>query len=51
VIYDRDVVMEILERDGLDKEDVLEFFEYNIEGAWMGEQTPGFLIKIDVDTF
>ena len=43
-IYDRDKCIDILmERDGMDIEEAEEFFEYNVQGAYVGEETPVFL--------
>jgi len=42
--YSVEKVLEILmERDGMNYEEALEFFQYNIIGAWMGEYTPVFI--------
>ena len=41
--YDRERCIEILMRDGLTRADAEDFFEHNIAGSWVGEQTPGFL--------
>ena len=44
-VYDRDKCLEILQkRDGMDLEDAIEFFEFNVQDAYVGEQTPGFLV-------
>jgi hypothetical protein len=41
VAYDVEKVLEILvARDGMSYEEALEFYEFNIEGAWVGDQTP-----------
>ena len=43
-IYDRDKCIDILmERDGMDIEEAEEFFEYNVQGGYVGEETPVFL--------
>tara|TARA_R100001443_G_scaffold106182_1_gene115505 strand:- start:287 stop:544 length:258 start_codon:yes stop_codon:yes gene_type:complete len=43
-VYDRQKCIEILmERDGMSDEEAVEFFEYNVTGAWVGEYTPIFL--------
>jgi len=43
-VYDRTKCIEILmENDGMDYEDAEEYFQYNVEGAWVGENTPIFL--------
>lgn len=41
--YDRDRVIDILMRDGMDRDDAEEFFSFNIEGAYMGDGTPVYL--------
>lgn len=42
--YDVEKVLDILmKRDGMSYEEALEFFEFNIKGAWMGEFTPVFI--------
>lgn len=47
VVYDSGKVLRRLrKRDGMSKDEADEFFAYNIEGTWMGAQTPIFLTKI-----
>lgn len=44
IAYDSSKCLTILmERDGMDYEEALEFFEYNVIGAYMGENTPIFI--------
>lgn len=44
-VYSWERIAEILvERDGMDYDEAAEFIDYNILGAWMGEQTPMILI-------
>jgi hypothetical protein len=44
-IYDREKCVEILvTRDGMDREEAEEYFEFNVQGASVGENTPGFLV-------
>lgn len=44
VIYDEDKCIEILmERDGMTDEEAIEFFEFNVVGAYVGEYTPIFV--------
>jgi hypothetical protein len=46
--YDVETILEILmERDEMDYEEALEYFQYNIIGSWMGEHTPVFIYKSD----
>lgn len=41
--YDRDSVIDILMGDGMDRDEAEEFFSFNIEGAYMGPETPVFM--------
>jgi hypothetical protein len=42
-LYDRRKCLQILmERDGMDYEGAVEFFDFNVIGAWVGEGTPAF---------
>jgi hypothetical protein len=44
VAYDIDKMLEIMvERDGMTYEEAMEYFDYNILGAWMGENTPVYI--------
>jgi len=51
VIYDREACIEILRRpaEGCVRrrswEEAEEHFSFNVEGAWAGEGTPGFLMQ------
>jgi hypothetical protein len=46
VAYDVDKMLEIMvERDGMTYEEAIEYFDYNILGAWMGEYTPVYIRK------
>ena len=41
LVYDGDKIAQILEaRDGMEYFEALEYIEFNIEGAYMGEKTP-----------
>jgi len=42
-LYDREKCIEILvARDGMTHDDALEYFNFNVTGAYVGEKTPGF---------
>jgi len=42
--YDTQRCIQILmTRDGMTEEEAQEFFDFNVLGAWVGEQTPVFL--------
>ncbi len=41
LVYSRTKCIEILmTRDGMTEEEALEYFDFNVEGAYMGEKTP-----------
>ena len=42
VVYDQDKCIEILKRE-MSHEEALDFFDYNVLGAWVGEETPIFV--------
>ena len=45
-IYDRFECIEILIKEGMSEEEAEDYFQYNTEGAWVGDQTPIFLERI-----
>jgi hypothetical protein len=46
IVYDIDEVINILIMEGMDVDDAIEFYEYNIAGAYVGDKTPVFMRKI-----
>jgi hypothetical protein len=46
VVYDIDEVINTLIMDGMDVDDAIEYYEYNIAGAYVGEKTPVFVRRI-----
>ena len=40
LIYSKSICIEILMSDGMTKEDALEYFEFNVSSAWVGDMTP-----------
>jgi len=47
VVYDREkVIAKLMDNDGMTHEEALEFYYFNQVGAWVGEKTPAFLIKM-----
>jgi len=47
LVYSEDKCIEILMKQGMTDEEALEYFEFNVVGAWMGEETPLFLREED----
>lgn len=49
VIYSRSKCISILiDRDGMSYEDAAEFFDFNISGAYVGEDTPIWCDDVDI---
>jgi hypothetical protein len=46
VCYSEKKVIEILMEDGMDYDDAIEYYQFNILGAWMGEWTPMYLEEL-----
>jgi hypothetical protein len=47
-VYSWEKIVEILtKRDDMDFEDAVEFIEFNILGAWVGEKTPIIVMPLD----
>lgn len=47
VCYDKNKVLAILMNDGMSYEEAVEWYEYNIIGAYVGEKTPVFLENVN----
>ena len=48
VVYDREKVIQKLMDNGIETyEEAEEFYHYNQLGAWVGDGTPAFLIRVD----
>ena len=49
-VYDKEKCLKILhDRDGMTWEEALEFFDFNVTGAYMGALTPVFFTSSDSD--
>jgi len=44
--YDKLMCIRILERRDMSREEAEEFFEHNVAGAYVGENTPVFLTRL-----
>lgn len=49
VVYDAEKCIEILVDQGLTYEEAVEHFEFNVAGAWVGEETPIWLWRRPVE--
>lgn len=43
VVYDVGACLDVLKAQGLEHEEAVEFFHFNVAGAWVGEHTPLFV--------
>jgi hypothetical protein len=51
-VYDYTKMVEVLMfRDGMSYDDACEYIDYNVVGAWVGEQTPLILTPISKDIY
>lgn len=46
VCYEVEKVLEVLRADGMDEEGAQDFFDINIAGAFLGENSPVFLERV-----
>lgn len=46
VLYDTEIIIKNLMRDGMDYEEAVEFFMFNIDGAYHGQGTPGMFTRL-----
>jgi hypothetical protein len=46
-VYDRNKCLKILVRDGMTEEEAVEYFDFNVSGAWVGEHTPIWMDTLD----
>ena len=47
-VYDSQKCIEILQSQGMSNEEALEYFDFNVMGAWVGNQTPIFVDNINI---
>jgi hypothetical protein len=44
-VYDEELIIQSLIAQGLDAEEAVEFYEFNVAGAWVGPMTPIILVR------
>ncbi len=42
-VYDKNIIITILHKDGMSVDKAYEYFDYNVAGAYVGERTPMFV--------
>ncbi len=48
-VYDRDKVINGYIKDGMSEEEAEEYFQFNVQGAWVGPTTPAFITRCRID--
>ncbi len=52
VLYDKERVLQKFMDDGaFTYEDAIDFYSYNQLGSWLGELTPGFVVRLEADAW
>ena len=47
-VYSEEKVLDVfVYRDGMTYEEAIDFFEFNVRGAYVGDQTPLFILSFD----
>ena len=50
IVYDALKIINVLiEKDGMTREEAVEYFEFNIDGAYYGKETPVFLFRCHLE--
>jgi len=48
VVYDTGKIIDtLMQRDGMEEDEAWEHFDFNIQGAWVGDNTPMFVRRAD----
>ena len=47
VVYDEGRIIEILRSWGMEEQEAEEYFSFNIQGSWVGENTPIIICGLD----
>jgi hypothetical protein len=47
-VYDKSKCIEILTDQGMSDEEAIEHFDYNVTGAFMGDNTPVFIERLEL---
>ena len=49
VVYSIEKILKVLmKRDGMTEDDALEYFDFNIQGAYVGDRTPIYVWEMDI---
>ncbi len=48
-VYDQTKCIQVLMSQGMSHEEALEYFDFNVLGSWVGEETPIFVSESKLD--
>ncbi len=49
-VYDSEkVILILMSRDGMSREDARDFYEFNIAGSYVGDKTPAYLDRMSLE--
>ena len=48
-VYDQAKCIQVLMSQGMSHEEALEYFDFNVLGSWVGEETPIFVSESKLD--
>jgi len=46
LVYDKEKMLEVLSED-MTYSEAVEYFDFNIQGGWVGDSTPGYIEEFD----
>jgi hypothetical protein len=49
LVYDANLILQKLGKEGMDEEEAFEYYEFNIAGLYAGEGTPIFVSPLDAN--
>ena len=49
IIYDGLLMIDVLMRDGMTHEEAVEYFEFNIDSAYYGKETPIYMFRSNLE--
>ena len=49
IVYDGLLMINVLMKGGMTHEEAVEYFEFNIDGAYLGKETPIYMFRCDLE--
>lgn len=49
LVYSVPLIINVLVEDGMDEEEAIEYFDFNIQGAYMGPKTPIYVNEFNLN--